>query len=269
MDVINTEQITGIVSKLSWLDAVKIVGIAVLGAIAIRLLMKGGDKLSKARGYDSVWHMFLRGIVKVALWVILLLIIAGTVGIDMTSLVALFGVLALSVSLAAQGILGNIAAGFQIMTVHPFSTGDYVEIGSRGGTVTDMGLMSTTLKTPDGFKVVLPNSSIASAEIVNYTVLGTRRLDVVIGVSYDADPDTVISTLLPLAQNAPAALPDPAPQVLLTSYSDSAIEYTIRLWTKTGDYWTTRFQLQHDIWQTLKDAGINIPYPQMDVHIAH
>ena len=267
MSGVDTEKIGSILSSMTLKDAIKFAAVIVVGGVVITVLMKLIDKITERPGIQKIYHTFLRTILKAVLWMVVLFIALSAAGVNVTSLLALLSIVGLAISLAAQGVLGNVAGGLQVMSVHPFSTGDYVEIGSTGGTVTELSLLYTVLTTPDNFRVHIPNSTTVHSNITNYTVLGRRRLDIKIGLSYDADPEAVRGALLPLISGEDKVLGDPAPQVLLSAYLDSGVEYTLRMWTMTADYWNVRFSLQEKLWKRLKEIGISIPYPQMDVHL--
>lgn len=259
--------INDILSHLSLTQIIEVIVLLIAGLIMIKLLMKAVVRLLDRTKLDKTIVRLSATAIKVILWTLLIFIVAGTMGINMNSVIALFSVLALAVTLAIQGILSNIAGGAQVISAHPFKVGDYVQIGDMSGTVQEMGMTYTILVTPDNYRVHIPNSKTVTSEITNYTVLGTRRLDIPIGLSYDNSPAEVRQALMHLIGQTEGILPDPAPQVLVTDYGDSSIVYTMRMWTKTADYWPVRHALNEGIWDAVNKAGISIPFPQMDVHV--
>lgn len=164
-----------------------------------------------------------------------------------------------------QNALSNVVGSVTLLTTHPFHVGDFVEIGSDSGTVEEISVSYTKLATVDGKRIYIPNSDAASARICNYSVEGRRRVDLYIGVSYDAPAEKVREALLAAAQH-PKALQDPAPLVVLNNYQDSSIQYLLMLWTASGDYLDVRFAVNEAVKRELDARGIAIPYPQLDVH---
>ena len=199
------------------------------------------------------------------LYTILVLVAASSLGVDVTSLVAILSVVSLAISLAVQNALSNVVGSVTLLTTHPFHVGDFVEIGSDSGTVEEISVSYTKLATVDGKRIYIPNSDAASARICNYSVEGRRRVDLYIGVSYDAPAEKVREALLAAAQH-PKALQDPAPLVVLNNYQDSSIQYLLMLWTASGDYLDVRFAVNEAVKRELDARGIAIPYPQLDVH---
>ena len=177
---------------------------------------------------------------------------------DVTSLVAILSVVSLAISLAVQNALSNVVGSVTLLTTHPFHVGDFVEIGSDSGTVEEISVSYTKLATVDGKRIYIPR-------ICNYSVEGRRRVDLYIGVSYDAPAEKVREALLAAAQH-PKTLQDPAPLVVLNNYQDSSIQYLLMLWTASGDYLDVRFAVNEAVKRELDARGIAIPYPQLDVH---
>jgi small conductance mechanosensitive channel len=192
--------------------------------------------------------------------------VASRLGIDVTGVVALASVLTLAVSLALQNILANVIGGFTLLYTKPFSSGDFVEIAGQSGTVQEIGLSYTKLNTADNKVVSIPNSAVVAAEIVNYTVAGTRRVDVVISASYDTPVELVLETLKE-AGRLPTVLSDIAPFAAVKNYGESSIEYVLQLWCASGDYWTTLFDAQRIIKAVFDAKGIEMTYPHLNVHI--
>ena len=184
-----------------------------------------------------------------------MLIVAESLNIPMTSLVALLSVGSLGVTLAAEDILGNVAGGLVILSAHPFSIGDYVEVGGVAGTVHEISLNHTKLVTPDGHLVMLPNKELASSQMTNYTVLGRRRVVQRVTASYDAPTET---------ENL---LEDPAPTVYLTAYKESSIEYTVYCWATPENWWGAYLALGEHLRDAFREYGVEMTYNHLNVHI--
>ena len=239
-----------------------------LGCLMIvRLLMKLCGKLLERPGMDGrVRHYALRG-VRTALYLVAGLVFAGSLGIDVSSLIALASVLGLAVSLAVQEILSNVAAGIELLLAKPFALGDYISAGDAEGEVAEITLTHTKLDTPGGQRVMLPNSKLAAGQIINYSVRGMRRADHAVAASYDDDPDKVRRACLEALERTPGVLAEPAPQVVLSGYGESAIEYRVRFWAATADYWDAHFRSLEEIRKAFIRNGVSMTYNHLNVHI--
>ena len=246
--------------------ALKTVAIGAVGVLLIRLVMKALNKILEKSKLERASHSLIKTLIKTIMYVLLGLILASSLGIDVTGIVALTSVATLAISLALQNMLANVIGGFTLLYTDPFNAGDYVEIAGQSGTVKDVGIAYTRLITPDNKLVFIPNSAVVAAEIVNYSSTGTRRVEVKINVSYDTDPDLVVKTLLEAAQD-PRILPDPAPFATLTEYGDHAIGYVVRVWTKTDDFWDVYHKINGGIYDLFHEKGIKMTYPHVNVHL--
>lgn len=222
--------------------------------------------VGRAKIDRRVGRYVIRG-VRVLLYLLTILIVAGSLGIDVTSLIALVSVFGLAVSLAVQDTLSNIAGGLVLLFAKPFSLGDYVETDDGEGTVDEMGLTHTKLDTYAGQRLMLPNSKLSAGRIVNYSTLGKRRADHRIGVSYNCDPDKVKAACLKAIARTPNVLEDPAPQAVMTAYQESSIEYHVRFWARTDDFWDANFQSLEEIYRVFAQEGIEITYNHLNVHV--
>lgn len=240
--------------------------IAVIGYLLIRVVIRILNKILINSKLEKAAHSLIKTLVKTVLYILLGLILASSLGIDVTGIVALASVATLAVSLALQNMLANVIGGFTLLYTHPFSAGDYVEIAGQSGTVMEVGIAYTRLTTSDNKLVSIPNSAVVAAEIVNYTVTGTRRVELTVTASYDANPDKVVAALLEATQDE-RVLADPAPFAALTSYGDSAIGYTIRVWVKTADYWDVYHKINRQISIIFAREGIEMTYPHLNVHL--
>lgn len=240
--------------------------ILIVGLGVIKFLMRFFDKVLARSKLQKTAHTMVRASMRVLLYTILILIIASKLGVDVSSLVAILSIISLALSLAVQGALTNIIGGITLLTTNPFKAGDYVQIGTTGGTVQEVGLNYTKLLTPDSKIISIPNSIASAAEITNYTSAGTRRVEVAIALSYEADPETVISALLCAAQD-PTTLKDPAPFAGIEAYGDAKITYVLRFWTTTDDYWPAYYRANEAVAKELKELGTNLAHPHINVYM--
>ncbi len=238
--------------------------IAVVGILIIKILLR---VLKAALSHlDKAFTKLLLAVVRPILYLILGLIVTASLGIDVTSIVALASVLTLAISLSLQSALGNVFGGFTLLYTKPFHEGDYVEIAGQSGTVKEVGLAYTRLATPDNKLVYIPNSAVVAAEIVNYTVTGTRRVDIAVNVAYSADPETVTASLLEAA-NISQVLADPAPTAVLSEYGEGYVTYSLKAWTKTDDYWDVKFAISKNIKDRFAEKGIDMSASHMNVRV--
>lgn len=244
----------------------KVVIIAVIGSLLIRIVNRTVQKLLEKSKLEKAAHSLIRTLAKTILYVLLALILASSIGIDVTGIVALASVVTLAVSLALQNMLANVIGGFTLLYTHPFGAGDYVEIAGQSGSVQEVGIAYTRLTTVDNKLVSIPNNAVVSSEIVNYSATGTRRVDMNATASYDADPDKVVAALLEAAKDD-RVLADPAPFAGLTGYGESAISYTVRVWVKTEDYWDVYNKINRQVLDTFRENGIEMTYPHLNVHL--
>ena len=244
-------------------------GIIVLsvGFFLVRWIMKLLTRNDHLNKIEPTIKGFLLNLVKVLLYIIVVLTAANVMGIPLTSFVALLGSAGVAVSLAMQGALSNLVGGLTILLLKPFKVDDYVKIGETEGTVQSIGTFFTEFTTPDNRHISLPNSSLTNTAIVNYSREGTRRLDVNFGVSYDADIDHTVNTLREAVSMTRGIFNQPEPVVKLTECGDSSLVYMVRIWCKAEDYWNVNWDLIENGKRLLDREGIEIPYPQMDVHM--
>ena len=222
--------------------------------------------LSKTRIDPRVQNYVSAGI-KAVLYIIAGLIVVDSLGIPITSLVALLSVGSLGITLAAEDILGNVAGGLVILSSHPFSIGDFVEVGGTSGTVKEISLNHTKLETPDGLLVMLPNQELASSQVTNYTALGRRRVVRKITASYDAPTENVMAACRDALAATPYLLSDPDPVVRLTDYGASSIEYTIFCWTDPEHYWDVYHTLNENLRGAFDAHKVEMTYDHLNVHI--
>lgn len=274
----NTEALEdGVQTFMSALDRIGWEGVlmlllraAVLLVVCVvvrRVLLTILDRCLDRGSIEKSFHAFIHSAVNILLWFVTIVIVAQSFGINTTSLVALLSIAGLAVSLSVKDSLANLAGGLTILSSKPFKVGDYVEIGDAAGTVLEIGMVHTKLNTVDNCRLVLPNSTVAAAQVRNYSTEPLRRVDLTVGAAYNAPVEQVKAALLKIMEEHEKVLPDPAPFARLSSYGDSAIEYTLRAWCLTEDYWEVYFDLLEAIKSAFDAQGIGIPYPQVDVHL--
>jgi small conductance mechanosensitive channel len=220
-----------------------------------------------AREVDVAVVQFAGNLTYVLVIAFALVAALGQLGVQTASIVAALGAAGLAIGLSLQGSLSNFAAGILIILFKPCRVGDYVDAGGCSGTVSDINLLATTLLTPDNKTVIIPNSSIMGGAITNYSKMPTRRVDLVIGVSYDSDLKKVRQVLSDVVAADDRILPEPEVKIAVHTMADSSVNFVVRPWVNTADYWPVHFALTENIKNAFDEAGISIPFPQMDVHI--
>ena len=245
-------------------DVCRSVIILIIGVFAVRIIRRLlKTSLEKTR-LEKAAHSLITSLAGAAMYILLGLTVASSLGIDVTSIVA--SVLTLALSLALQNLVSNILGGFTILYTHPFHSGDYVEIAGQGGMVKEINMSYTMLATADNKLISIPNSSVVAAQIVNYSAAETRRVEVLASASYDAPTQKVMDALIQ-AGTVDQVLLDPAPVAVITAYGDSAIQYSLRLWVKTPDYWDVYFLVNQRVKDIFDEQGIEMTYPHLNVHI--
>ena len=252
----------------------KVISIALLIAaclVAVKILLVLYDKLIKKSKLDPIICKILRIAVKGRLIFIAVIIIFGSIGVSVSSLVATLSVVGVAVSLAIQGFLSNVFGGIQIISNKPFHIGDYVDAGGESGTVREVGLFYTKLYTPDKKLVQIPNSTIANSNITNYSSASKRRVDVTVSASYDDDIEKVRELLLKMLTDHPLVIKDGdlAPAVHVSAYNANDISYTMRAWCSNSDYWTVYFDIMDNVKPMFDKNGITISYPHVNVHMVN
>ncbi len=242
------------------------VALILLGLIIIKIVLRITNAMLKKSHLEKAAHSLIRSAIKTVLGILLGLVVASSLGIDVTGIVALASVLTLAISLSVQDLLTNVFGGFTLLYTHPFATGDFVEIAGQSGSIKEIGLTYTKLTTGDNKLISIPNSAVVSAEIVNYTVNGSRRAEIKVSASYNAPVDAVLEALLEAA-NLETVEKDPAPFVALDTYGDHAIGYVLRFWNKNEHYWNNYFAINKRIKEIFDARGIEMTYPHLNVHL--
>lgn len=264
-----TDQIKLLLAELGGNAASSIISAVlslIIGIVVIRTVLSVARKGLERSKLEKAAHSLILSILQVALYILLGLSVASSLGIDVTGVVAMASVLTLAVSLSLQNMLTNVIGGFTILTTHPFRSGDYVDIGSVSGTVQEISMTYTKLTTPDNKIISIPNSSVIAAQITNYSSSGSRRVDIDVSAAYSMPTQKVIDALV-IAGTVDKALTDPTPFAAVTSYGESAINYTLRVWVKSEDYWDVFFQINQRIAGVFAEQGVEMSYPHVNVHM--
>jgi len=257
---------TGQIIALTW-QVVGALLIFIIGRWVAKAIAGFLRRALTKREVEILLINFLTSIIYVFLLLCVILAAISFLGIPITPLIAVLGGAALAIGLALQSSLSNFASGVMLVGFRPFATGDFVEAGGVSGTVQDVGMFQTQLKTPDNRKVIVPNSEITSQPITNYSAFDTRRIDLVMGVGYDDDLKVAQSVMKKVIEGHDKVLKDPAPAILMLELADSSVNFGVRPWVKTPDYWAVRSDLLESLKVELEAAGCSIPYPQRDLHV--
>jgi small conductance mechanosensitive channel len=250
-------------------------GLRVVGAIAILIVgrMVAGwarrvtRKALERSNVDNTLVPFLSKGVYYVLLAVVAIAVLSSFGVQTASLVAVLGAAGLAVGLALQGTLSNFAAGVMLLVFRPFKVGDFIDAAGTMGSVVEIGVFSTTMKSPDNVLIVVPNAQIYGQIIKNFNGFDTRRVDMVVGVSYDDDLTVVIDTIRKVLDADDRILPEPETQVAVSNLGDSSVDLVVRPWCRGADYWSLRFDLTRRFKEELEGAGCSIPFPQRDVHL--
>ena len=216
---------------------------------------------------DLTLTKFFGNLAKYVVLIMAVVACLGIFGIETTSFAAVIGAAGLAIGLAFQGTLGNFSAGIMLLVFRPFKVGDVVNVNGTTAKVTEIELFTTLLDTPDNRRIIMPNGNIFGNTIENITHHPTRRVDEAVGTDYDSSQEEAREVMLQVARNVEGGLSEPAPQVYLQELGGSSIDWAVRVWANTPDYWAVRERLTQQVKEALDEAGIGIPFPQMDVHL--
>ena len=249
------------------IDVVFALLIFFVGRIIIGILVRGMSAAMQKNGVEKTLETFVNNLVRTALLIVVIIAAIGQLGIQTTSFIAIFGAAGLAVGLALQGSLSNFASGVLIVMFRPYKVGDFVEAAGISGSIEQVQILTTIFKTGDNKQVIVPNSQVMNSIITNYSANDTRRIDMVVGVSYDDDLDKVRKTLEEIVAADTRVLDDPAPQIAVSELADSSVNFILRPWCATSDYWSLKFDLTETIKKRFDKESISFPYPQQDVHL--
>ncbi len=251
-----------VIPDLLWAIVALIVGLWI-----IKILIKGLEKAMEKSNIEVSLRKFLRSIFAITLKILLLISVASMLGIATTSFVAIVGAAGLAVGLALQGSLANFAGGVLILLFKPFKVGDVIEGQGHVGKVDEIQVFNTILKTPDNKTIIIPNGALSNGSITNYSTENLRRVDMVFGIGYDDDIVKAKQLLFEILKSDARILKEPAPQVLLSELADSSVNFSVRAWVNSADYWNVYFDMHEKVKLVFDKNNISIPYPQHDVHL--
>ncbi|MDT8271949.1 MAG: mechanosensitive ion channel [Desulfomonilia bacterium] len=258
------------IQELITLYGLKVVAallVFIIGRWVAKILQRITGKLLTKRNVDPMITSFVENLVYISLLVFVVIAALAQLGIQTTSFIAIIGAAGLAIGLALQGSLSNFAAGFLILIFRPFKAGDYVEAAGVAGSIEKIQVFTTQLATVDNRTVIIPNSKIMGDTITNYSAKEKRRVDMVFGVSYGDDIDKVRSLIKAVIESDSRILKDPEPMIVVGSLGDSSVNFTVRVWVKTSDYWGVFFDTTEAVKKRFDAEGITIPFPQSDVHV--
>lgn len=248
--------------KLLWSSVVFVVGKRI-----IQYLVNAMSNSMDRHHFDESLHTFLIPAIRLSFYVILGIMIASMLGVEMASVIALLASAGLAVGLALQGSLANLAGGVLIMALRPFKVGDFVEAAGYTGTIEQIQIFHTYLRTPDNRRIIIPNAQLSNSSAINYSTNPTRRLDLIFSTRYSDDIGQVKELLRRVVQGNPLVLADPTPQIVVGEHGGNGLTYFVRVWVNRNNYWSVRFDLLEKVKTEFDQAGIEIPFAQMDVHV--
>ena len=241
--------------------------IYVIGRIVVGFILSLFRRLMAKSKYDAMLVDFLEAIISAILMLFVIVASLNQLGVDTTSLVAILGAAGLAIGLSLQDSLKNFAAGVMLLVFKPFKSGDFVEAAGTAGTINKIGIFTTTMTTPDNKEIIVPNGGIYSNNITNYSAKETRRVDMVVGIGYDADLRKAKEILNEMVRADDRILSEPAPTVAVSELADSSVNFVVRPWCKASDFWGVKFDFTEQVKLRFDQEGISIPFPQMDVHL--
>jgi len=266
----NTEEIINQITQMTLLYGPKLIGaiaVWIIGGWVIKAIGSGVEKALKKSKTDPSLMPFITGIVNGLLKVMLVITVLGMLGIEMTSFIAILGAAGLAVGMALSGTLQNFAGGVMILIFKPFKVGDVLEAQGYIGSVSEIQIFNTIMKTPDNKTIIIPNGGLSTSSMINYSTEATRRVDWTIGIGYGDDVDKAREVIKRLCDEDSRILKDPELFIAVSALADSSVNFAVRAWVNSADYWGVYFELNEKVYKTFENEGLNIPYPQMDVHI--
>jgi small conductance mechanosensitive channel len=266
LDKIDIQQLIETYVLPGGINIVMALAIFLIGKFVVKALVKFSKKLMHKAKVDNILVNFIASIVNAVLLLFVVIAALDQLGVETTSLIALIGAAGLAVGLALQGTLQNLASGVMLIIFRPFNDGDFVEAAGVSGVVEQIGIFTTTMRTGDNREIIIPNGEIFGGTITNYSKRATRRVDMVFGIGYDDDIKKAKEIISRILNEDERVLKDPAPLVAVAELADSSVNFNVRPWCATGDYWNVYFDTHEKIKLTFDAEGISIPYPQMDIH---
>lgn len=263
------EELKEMLANFAFENLLAAVILAVICLIVIKVVLKLYDRVTQKVKFDAIVRKFLRTAIKVVLLFLTIITVLGSLGVPVTSLVAVLSVAGVALSLSIQGFLSNVFGGIQVVTTKPFGVGDFVDVGDQSGIVQEVGLFYTKLHTGDKKLIQIPNGTITNCSIINYSSEPNRRVDISVNAAYTNDTERVKAVLVQLIHEHPLTLSGEGvdPMVRVSSYNANDISYTVRAWCASGDYWTVYFDLMDAIKPTFDKNGIAMSHPHVNVHM--
>ncbi|MEQ8302482.1 MAG: mechanosensitive ion channel [Cyclobacteriaceae bacterium] len=266
----NTDQIMSQATEWVFEYGPKVLGaivVWIIGGWVIRALVSGQSKLMDKTNLDPSLKPFLQSLSTVLLKTMLVISVLGMLGIEMTSFVAILGAAGLAVGLALSGTLQNFAGGVMILVFKPYKVGDFIEAQGYSGTVSSIQIFNTILKTPDNKTIIIPNGGLSTSSMTNYSTEEKRRVDWTFGIAYGDDVDKAKAVIKRLSDEDSRIHKDPEVFIAVSALADSSVNFAVRAWVNASDYWGVFFDMNEKVYKTFNSEGLNIPYPQMDVHV--
>ena len=266
----NTEEILKKLTEIAVEYGPKVLGaiaVWIIGGIAVKMLTKGFGKMMDKRNTDASLKPFLKSIVGTLLKVMLVIAVLGMLGIEMTSFIAILGAAGLAVGMALSGTLQNFAGGVMLLIFKPFKVGDLIDAQGYTGVVSEIQIFNTILKTPDNRTIIIPNAGLSNSAMVNFSTEEQRRVDWTFGIGYGDDTEVAKVVIKELCDADSRILKDPELFIAVSELADSSVNFAVRAWVNAADYWGVFFEMNEKVYKTFEKKGLNIPYPQMDVHV--
>lgn len=238
-----------------------------LGLYIVKILIKQLSKILDKKNIDLSLKTFLKSMIKIVLKILLIISVLGMVGVQMTSFIAILGAAGLAIGMALSGTLQNFAGGVMILIFKPFKVGDFIEAQGYMGVVHEIQIFNTIITTVDNKTIIIPNGGLSTSSMTNFSTQVTRRVDFVFGIAYGDDLEKAKSIIRVIAEKDTRVFKDPEPFIRMSEMADSSVNITSRFWVKAKDYWDVYFDTMEEVYKQFNSEGINIPYPQMDVHI--
>lgn len=270
MGTIDMSKIGDFLTTFATTYGLKLLGaiiVLIIGWRIVGLISRGFKRTMEKKELEPSLQTFLGSLITVLLRTLLIISVLSMIGVAMTSFIAILGAAGLAVGLALSGTLQNFAGGVMILLFKPFKAGDFIDAQGYMGTVREIQIFNTILKTPDNKTVVIPNGGLATGAMVNFSTEPKRRVDWTFGIAYGDDADKAKAVLLDLLKSDKRVLADPEPFVAISALADSSVNFTARAWVNAADFWSLFFDMNQKVYQTFPQKGLNIPFPQMDVHL--
>ncbi len=262
----DTEALTGLAITYG-LQLLSAIATLVIGLYVVSIIVKVAGKVFERSNVDVSLTGFLSSMISILLKIMVYISAIGMLGVEMTSFIAILGAAGLAVGMALSGTLQNFAGGVMILLFKPYKVGDFIEAQGFAGTVKEIQIFVTVMTTGDNKTILIPNGPLANGSMINYSTQATRRVDFTFGIAYGDDIDKAYGVLRGLIEADERILKDPGPFMGLSQLADSSVNITMRVWVNAADYWAVHFKMNEEVYKSFADAGLSIPFPQMDMHV--